>query len=137
VKDTGLRNGFDVQTTDDVEWMLDYLSTKFKCTQPSLELNAIATEYEYATETIFLNVGTWNSPNLTDAILHEFAHHLTREPGHEFVFTRNLVRVVKAWRGYARRNEYTWSMECASVQRWLPRFNQRKTLSKAGAKERS
>ena len=96
-----LRHGFDVHTTDDVEQMLDYLSTKFKCTQPSLELNAEETEYEYATETIRISDHLWNSPRLTDAIMHEFAHHLTRESGHEFSFTRNLVRTVKAWRGYS------------------------------------
>jgi hypothetical protein len=112
----------NVQTTEDVELMLDFVSTRFRCTQPSIELNAERTEYDYATETISIDGPTWDGPRRTEAIMHEFAHHLTREPGHEFVFTRNLVRVVKAWRGYSRRKEYAWHLEYSSVQQWLPKF---------------
>jgi hypothetical protein len=129
-----MKHGFDVKTAEEAEWLLDYLSVQFKCTKPSLEFNAIATEYDYATGTIHVCLGVWISPRLTDALLRRFAEHLTREPGNDFLYARNLVRVVKAWRGYARRNEYTWAMEPESVRRWLPLFNQRKTTSKAREK---
>lgn len=132
-----MRRGQTIKTVADAEWMLDYLSTHFKCTQPDLVVEVIgqpkpseisflenhgpdheptAGLYHYPDELIIIGMLGWHGTDRTGTILHEFAHHLTRDPGHDEAFATNLIAVVTAWNGTPQK--FNWSREYASVQVW-------------------